>query len=164
MFLIAAEVMDASGMSARLIAFAASLVAHVRGGMAYVCQLTSAVVSGISGSAQADAAIMTPLLVPAMEREGYRRDVAAAVVAGASIKGPIGPMSIFFIVYGVVVGGPRAPRSRSCCCRGCWPRSCCSSSRPRRSTLVRKMDFLVTRRFSGWATVGRPASAPCRSS
>ena len=65
---------------------------HFRGGMAYVCQLTSLVVSGISGSAQADAAIMTPLLVPAMEREGYRRDVAAAVVAGASIKGPIGPL------------------------------------------------------------------------
>ena len=73
--------------------------------MAYVCQLTSAVVSGISGSAQADAAIMTPLLVPAMEREGYPRDVAAAVVAGASIKGPIGPLSVMFIVYGSLVGG-----------------------------------------------------------
>ena len=72
MFLVMAEVMNASGMSARLISFAASLVGHFRGGMAYVCQLTSALVSGISGSAQADAAIMTPLLVPAMEREGYR--------------------------------------------------------------------------------------------
>jgi len=51
MFLIVAEVMNASGLSTRLIAFAASLVAHWRGGMAYVCQLTSAVVSGISGSA-----------------------------------------------------------------------------------------------------------------
>jgi len=78
--------------------------------MAYVCQLTSAAVSGVSGSAQADAAVMTPLLVPAMEKEGYRRDVAAAVVAGASIKGPIGPISIMFIVYGLVSGlvDPRA--------------------------------------------------------
>ena len=109
MFLIVAEVLNSSGMSLRLIAFAASMVAHFRGGMAYVCQLTSMVVSGISGSAQADAAIMTPLLVPAMEREGYRRDVAAAVVAGASIKGPIGPLSIMFIVYGVVVQGPASP-------------------------------------------------------
>ena len=73
--------------------------------MAYVCQLTSALVSGISGSAQADAAVMTPLLVPAMEKEGYPRDVAAAVVAGASIKGPIGPISIMFIVYGYIVTG-----------------------------------------------------------
>ena len=105
-FLVVAEVMNAGGMSERLIRFAASCVGHFRGGMAYVCQLTSALVSGISGSAQADAAIMTPLLVPAMEKEGYPRDVAAAVVAGASIKGPIGPISIMFIVYGYIVTVP----------------------------------------------------------
>lgn len=105
MFLIVAEVMNESGMSDRLIRFAATLIGHLRGGMAYVCQLTSMMVSGISGSAQADAAIMTPLLVPAMEKEGYPRDVAAAVVAGASIKGPIGPISIMFIVYGIIVEG-----------------------------------------------------------
>ncbi len=105
MFLIVAEVMNASGMSDRLIRFAATLVGHFRGGMAYVCQVTSALVSGISGSAQADAAIMTPLLVPAMVKEGYPKEVAAAVVAGASIKGPIGPISIMFIVYGVIVSG-----------------------------------------------------------
>jgi len=103
MFLIVAEIMNHSGMSDRLITFAASLVGHLRGGMAYVCQITSAFVSGISGSAQADAAIMTPLLVPAMEKEGYPKDVAAAVVAGASIKGPIGPISVMFIAYGVLV-------------------------------------------------------------
>lgn len=103
MFLIVAEIMNHSGMSDRLIAFAASLVGHLRGGMAYVCQITSAFVSGISGSAQADAAIMTPLLVPAMQKEGYPKDVAAAVVAGASIKGPIGPISVMFIAYGVLV-------------------------------------------------------------
>ncbi len=103
MFLIVAEVMNHSGMSDRLIAFAASLVGHLRGGMAYVCQITSAFVSGISGSAQADAAIMTPLLVPAMEKEGYPKDVAAAVVAGASIKGPIGPISVMFIAYATLV-------------------------------------------------------------
>jgi tripartite ATP-independent transporter DctM subunit len=105
MFLIVAEVMNESGMSERLIHFAATMIGHLRGGMAYVCQLTSMMVSGISGSAQADAAIMTPLLVPAMESEGYPRDVAASVVAGASIKGPIGPISIMFIVYGIVVEG-----------------------------------------------------------
>lgn len=109
MFLIVAEVMNASGMSDRLTAFAATLVGHFRGGMAYVCQITSALVSGISGSAQADAAIMTPLLVPAMQKEGYPKDVAAAVVAGASIKGPIGPLSIMFFVYGVIVTAGGAP-------------------------------------------------------
>jgi TRAP-type C4-dicarboxylate transport system permease large subunit len=71
MFLIVAEVMNASGMADRLIGFAATLVGHFRGAMAYVCQVTPALVPGISGSAQADAAIMTPLLVPAMQKEGY---------------------------------------------------------------------------------------------
>lgn len=104
-FLLVAELMNTTGLSARLVRLAASLVGHFRGGMAYVCQLTSALLSGISGSAQADAAVMTPLLVPAMEREGYRRDVAAAVVAGSSIKGPVGPISIMYIVYGFIVSG-----------------------------------------------------------
>jgi len=106
LFLMVAEVMNAAGLSQRLIRFAASLVGHFRGGMAFVCQVTSAVMSGISGSAQADAAVMTPLLVPAMEKEGYDRDVAAAVVAGASIKGPVGPISVMFIAYGYIVSGP----------------------------------------------------------
>ena len=105
MFLIVAEVMNQSGMSDRLIRFAISVVGHLRGGTAYVCQLTSMLVSGISGSAQADAAIMTPLLVPAMEKDGYPRDVAAAVVTGASIKGAIGPLSLMFFVYPVYVEG-----------------------------------------------------------
>ena len=153
MFLIVAEVMVASGMATRLIAFAASLIAHVRGGMAYVCQVTSAVVSGISGSAQADAAIMTPLLVPAMEREGYRRDVAAAVVAGASIKGPIGPLSIMFIVYGVVVPGVSISKLLL---SGLLAEILLFLFQAATVyVVVRKMDFLVTRRFSGWATVGR---------
>jgi tripartite ATP-independent transporter DctM subunit len=106
LFLMVAELMNGAGLSQRLIRFAASLVGHFRGGMAFVCQITSAVMSGISGSAQADAAVMTPLLVPAMEKEGYDRDVAAAVVAGASIKGPVGPISVMFIAYGYIVSGP----------------------------------------------------------
>ncbi len=105
LFLMVAEIMNGAGLSERLIRWAASLVGHFRGGMAFVCQITSAVMSGISGSAQADAAVMTPLLVPAMEDEGYDRDVAAAVVAGASIKGPVGPISVMFIAYGYIVSG-----------------------------------------------------------
>jgi tripartite ATP-independent transporter DctM subunit len=105
LFLMVAEIMNGAGLSQRLVRWAASLVGHFRGGMAFVCQVTSAVMSGISGSAQADAAVMTPLLVPAMEEEGYDRDVAAAVVAGASIKGPVGPISVMFIAYGYIVTG-----------------------------------------------------------
>ena len=158
MFLVVAEVMNASGMSVRLITFAASLVGHFRGGMAYVCQVTSAVVSGISGSAQADAAIMTPLLVPAMEREGYRRDVAAAVVAGASIKGPIGPLSIMFIVYGSIVA--RGASISKLLLSGLTAEILLFLFQAATVyVVVRRMDFLVKRRFAGLATVGRTGLA-----
>jgi tripartite ATP-independent transporter DctM subunit len=154
MFLVTAEVLNASGMSARLIGFAAAVVGHVRGGMAYVCQLTSLVVSGISGSAQADAAIMTPLLVPAMEREGYRRDVAAAVVAGASIKGPIGPLSIMFIVYGVVAIPPVS--IQKLLLSGVFAVILLFFFQAATVyVVVRRLGLLEARRFAGWATVGR---------
>ena len=156
MFLLVAEVMNGSGMSARLIAFAASFVAHLRGGMAYVCQLTSMAVSGISGSAQADAAIMTPLLVPAMEREGYRRDVAAAVVAGASIKGPIGPISIMFIVYGVVVQGPGGASISALLLSGVMAELLLFLFQALTVyVVVRRLDLVPRRRFAGMATVAR---------
>jgi tripartite ATP-independent transporter DctM subunit len=157
MFLVVAEAMNASGMSVRLIAFASALVGHFRGGMAYVCQVTSALVSGISGSAQADAAIMTPLLVPAMEREGYRRDVAAAVVAGASIKGPIGPISIMFIVYGSLV--PVASISKLLLSGLTAEILLFFFQAATVYVVVRRMDFLVKRPFAGLATVGRTGLA-----
>ena len=153
MFLVTAEIMNASGMSLRLIAFAASLVGHLRGGMAYVSQLTSLVVSGISGSAQADAAIMTPLLVPAMEREGYRRDVAAAVVAGASIKGAIGPLSVMFIVYGSL--GTGASVNALLLSGLAAVILLLLFQMATVYVVVRRMDMLAKRRFAGWATVGR---------
>ncbi len=153
MFLVTAEIMNASGMSLRLIAFAAAIVGHLRGGMAYVSQLTSAVASGISGSAQADAAIMTPLLVPAMEREGYRRDVAAAVVAGASIKGAIGPLSVMFIVYGSLGTGASI---NALLLSGLSAEILLLVFQMATVyVVVRRMDMLAKRRFAGWGTVGR---------
>jgi tripartite ATP-independent transporter DctM subunit len=160
MFLVTAEVLNASGMSARLIRMAAALVGHLRGGMAYVSQLTSALVSGISGSAQADAAIMTPLLVPAMEREGYRRDVAAAVVAGASIKGPIGPISVMFIVYGAIVSGPAGASIQKLLLSGVMAEILLLLFQSATVYIVvRRMDFLKKRRFAGLREVGAAGAA-----
>ena len=157
-FLVVAEVMNASGMSDRLIRFAAACVGHLRGGMAYVCQLTSALASGISGSAQADAAVMTPLLVPAMEKEGYPREVAAAVVAGASIKGPIGPISIMFIVYGVVVQGPAGSSIKRLLVSGVFAEMLLLLLQGATVYLVvRRMGFFQKRPFAGLRVVGRTA-------
>jgi tripartite ATP-independent transporter DctM subunit len=160
MFLIVAEVMNASGMSDKLIRFAATLVGHFRGGMAYVCQVTSALVSGISGSAQADAAIMTPLLVPAMEKEGYPKDVAAAVVAGASIKGPIGPISIMFIVYGVIVSGAAgAPISKLLLSGLVAQILLLLFQGATVYVVVRRLGFFTKRPFAGGRAVGRAGLA-----
>ena len=156
MFLIVAEVMNASGMSDRLIRFAATLVGHFRGGMAYVCQVTSAFVSGISGSAQADAAIMTPLLVPAMQKEGYPKDVAAAVVAGASIKGPIGPISIMFIAYGIVVSGAAGAPIKKLLLSGIIAEVLLLLFQAATVyVVVRRMGFFQKRKFAGVRTVTR---------
>ncbi len=160
MFLIVAELMNASGMSQRLLAFAATIVGHFRGGMAYVAQVTSVFVSGISGSAQADAAIMTPLLVPQMEREGYRRDVAAAVVAGASIKGPIGPLSIMFIAYGAIVAGPAGASIQELLLSGVLAEMLLFVFQAATVyVVVRKMDFLKKRPFAGVSAVARSGVA-----
>ena len=100
---------------------------------------------------------MTPLLVPAMEREGYRRDVAAAVVAGASIKGPIGPISIMFIVYGSLV--PAASISKLLLSGLTAEILLFLFQAATVYVVVRRMDFLVKRRFAGLATVGRTGLA-----
>ncbi|MFN8111280.1 MAG: TRAP transporter large permease subunit [Thermoleophilia bacterium] len=155
MFLVVAEVLNASGMSARLISFAASLVGHFRGGMAYVSQLTSLLVAGVSGSAQADAAIMTPILVPAMEREGYRRDVAAAVVSGASIKGAIGPLSVMFIIYGTVVTGSASASIKKLLVSGLPAIMLLFFLQALTIyAVVRRTNMLPKRRFVGWRQVG----------
>src|SRR5262245_24187246 len=159
MFLVVAQVMNSSGMSDRLISFAGTCVGHLRGGMAYVCQVTSALVSGISGSAQADAAIMTPLLVPAMEKEGYPRDVAAAVVAGASIKGPIGPLSIMFIFYGIVVETNGAPISRLLLSGIMAEILLLFAQAATVYIVVRRMGFFHKRPFAGFRAVGRSGVA-----
>lgn len=155
-FLLVAELMNTTGLSARLIRLAASLVGHFRGGMAYVCQVTSALLSGISGSAQADAAVMTPLLVPAMEREGYRKDVAAAVVAGSSIKGPVGPISIMYIVYGFIVSGIGAAAIDQMLITGLVMVAYLLLLQGLVvSYVVRRIGMESPHRFLGWAEVGR---------
>lgn len=156
MFLVVAEVLNASGMSTRMISFAAAIIGHLRGGMAYVCQFTSLLVSGVSGSAQADAAVMTPILVPAMEREGYRRDVAAAVVSAASIKGPIGPISVMFIAYGVVVTGPASASISRLLLSGIIPILLLFVLQAVTVYLVvRRNNMMPKRRFAGMRQVAR---------
>jgi tripartite ATP-independent transporter DctM subunit len=100
-FMLAGEVMNAGGLSRRIVALAMTLVGHVRGGLGYVTIVAAAMMSALSGSAVADAAALTALLLPMMHRAGHDRARSAGLVASASVMGPIIPPSIGFVVFGV---------------------------------------------------------------
>lgn len=101
-FFLAGELMNTGGITRRLLAFAAALVGHIRGGLSHVAILSSMVFSGVSGSAVADASAIGSSVIPAMKEQGYPPAYAAAVVAAAATMGPIIPPSIAFVVYALV--------------------------------------------------------------
>lgn len=98
-FLLAGELMEAGGLTTRLVRFATCLVGHLRGGMMHVSILASLIFAGISGSAVADASAIGTITVRAMIRKGYDPAYVAAVQAGAAAIGPIFPPSITMIVW-----------------------------------------------------------------
>lgn len=101
-FILAGNIMSASGMTGRLVAFCNILVGWLRGGLAYVNVVISMIFAGITGAAVADTSAVGSILIPAMKKEGYDTDFAAAVTATSSTIGPIIPPSIPFIIYGVL--------------------------------------------------------------
>ena len=100
-FMLAGEIMNAGGLSRRIVQFAMTLVGHVRGGLGYVGILAAIIMASLSGSAVADAAALAALLLPMMNRAGYDRARSAGLLSAASIIAPIIPPSIGFIVFGV---------------------------------------------------------------
>ena len=104
MFLLAGNLMNAGGITERLVDCARAVVGHVRGGLALVNVVASMFFSGISGAATADASALGSVLIPAMEKEGYGKAYSAALTAVTSVIGPIIPPSIAMIIYGVLSG------------------------------------------------------------
>lgn len=101
-FFLAGDLMNTGGITRRLLAFAASLVGHIRGGLSHVAILGTMVFSGVSGSAVADASAIGSAMIPAMKKENYPPAYAAAVVAAAATMGPVIPPSIAFVVFALV--------------------------------------------------------------
>ena len=101
LFILMGELMGATSISERIIALAAALVGWIRGGLAHVNVVTSMFMAEMSGSAVADAAVMSKIFVPSMERQGYPRTFAAAVTATSATLGIIIPPSIPMVLYGV---------------------------------------------------------------
>jgi C4-dicarboxylate transporter, DctM subunit len=102
LFILAGAIMNASSISRRLIAFASALVGFVRGGLSMVSIGTSLFFAEISGSAVADVAALGTILIPAMKRRGYSKEVAAAVVSSSASLAIIIPPSIPMILYAVM--------------------------------------------------------------
>ncbi len=108
-FFLAGELMNAGGITQRILRFANAFVGHLRGGLAQVGVITSMIFAGVSGSAVADAAAVGSVLIPSMKKSGYPAAFSAAVIETASVMGPIIPPSIPMIIYAVLaevsVGG-----------------------------------------------------------
>jgi tripartite ATP-independent transporter DctM subunit len=100
-FMLAGEIMNAGGLSRRIVAFATTLVGHLRGGLGYVGIMAAVIMGALSGSAVADAAALAALLLPVMHRAGYDRARSAGLIAAGSIIAPIIPPSIGFVIFGV---------------------------------------------------------------
>src|SRR5437762_6047992 len=102
LFILAGAIMNASGISRRLIAFASSLFGWMRGGLAHVSIGASMFFAEISGSAVADIAALGSILIPAMKSKGYPAPLAAAVMSSAATLAVIIPPSIPMIIYAVM--------------------------------------------------------------
>ena len=101
-FIMVGVVMNYSGISKRLLAFADLLVGHMYGGLGQVNVLLSTLMGGVSGSSNADAAMECKILVPEMEKRGFDREFCAAVTASSSIIPSIIPPGIVLIIYCMV--------------------------------------------------------------
>jgi len=104
LFILAGAIMNSSGISQRLIAFASALFGFVRGGLAMVSISASLFFAEISGSAVADVAALGSILIPAMKKKGYPVAFAAAVTSSSATLAVIIPPSIPMIIYGVMSG------------------------------------------------------------
>lgn len=108
-FLLAANLMNASGITERLVNLARASVGHLPGGLGHINVMVSMLFAGISGSSTADAAGIGSLMIPAMKKQGYDTSFSVAITACSSVMGVIIPPSILMIVWGglmsVSIGG-----------------------------------------------------------
>jgi len=102
LFILSGAIMNSSGISRRLIAFASAVLGWIRGGLAIVSIGTSMFFAEISGSAVADAAALGAILIPAMQSRGYSKEFAAAVISSSATLAVIIPPSIPMLLYAVI--------------------------------------------------------------
>ncbi|WP_028301105.1 TRAP transporter large permease [Oceanospirillum beijerinckii] len=102
LFVFAGTIMSVSGIAASLLQFVNVFIGRVRGGLGVVASVSCAIIGAISGSGLTGIAAIGPLLIPEMERKGYPRAYATALIANSSVLGLLIPPSVTMIVYGWV--------------------------------------------------------------
>jgi len=100
-FMLAGEVMNVGGLSKRIVNLAMALVGHIKGGLGYVTVMAGCIMSALSGSAVADAAALSALLLPMMVAAGHDKARAGGLIAATGVIGPVIPTSIGFVIFGV---------------------------------------------------------------
>ncbi|WP_235588602.1 TRAP transporter large permease, partial [Sporosarcina koreensis] len=103
-FILAGVIMEHAGISKRLIDFAQALVGHRKSGIVFVTVMTAIFFAAISGSGPATVAAIGGILIPAMVKNGYKKETAGGLIASSGAIGIIIPPSIAFIVFAVVAG------------------------------------------------------------
>lgn len=101
-FIMAGEIMNYSGISSSLMKMAEVLTGHLRGGLAQVNVMLAVLMGGISGSANADAAMQAKIMVPEMEKRGMSKGFSSALTAAASAVCPVIPPGINLIIYALI--------------------------------------------------------------
>jgi tripartite ATP-independent transporter DctM subunit len=100
-FILAGELMNAGGLSKRIIEFAITFVGHLKGGLGFVAIIAALIMAALSGSAAADTAALAAILIPMMRAAGYNVPRSAGLIAAGGIIAPVIPPSIAFIIFGV---------------------------------------------------------------
>jgi TRAP-type transport system large permease protein len=100
-FILAGELMNAGGLSRRIIDLARAFCGHIQGGLGYVAIFAAVLLASMSGSAIADTAALATLLIPMMRQQQYPDGYSAGLIASGGIIAPIIPPSMPFVIYGV---------------------------------------------------------------
>ncbi|EFV78494.1 TRAP transporter large permease subunit [Cytobacillus pseudoceanisediminis] len=103
-FVLAGELMNAGGISKRIVDFSMALVGHIRGGLGFVAIIASILFAGLSGSAVADTAALGAILIPMMIAKGYNVNTSTGIICASGIIAPVIPPSIPMILFGVTAG------------------------------------------------------------
>jgi tripartite ATP-independent transporter DctM subunit len=101
-FILVGELMNISGMTDKTLKFSLFFIGRIKGGLAHACIIVNVIFSLVSGSGPADAAAISPILLPKMKEKGYDEDFSAALNAAAAVLGPIIPPGIPMVFLALI--------------------------------------------------------------